>query len=231
MGSASFGNTTWIFLSLSIIVLLVFLLSSVNTCGSIEFCTATIFGIVLMFTLILIMIRMGIDGERVKNFLMKKPLLKDFIWIPIGIGGVIAVSLLASNIGEPLLGIGLSGIIMGIALIKTGFILIPIIIHGTYNTIVLNLRQFDPQSLLTQAQLNIPEIGLSFPDVSKIGTESLFQFTLVSASEEFLKAFIIIFVVVAINRGKFENKGFKIWIGLGVAVAVWAIYHTIALGQ
>ena len=228
--SGKFGNSTWQYLALSVIILTVYLLSSANECSSIDFCTAIIFSVVLFFSVILVYIRIGIDGAKVSEFLFKKPTLITFIWLPIGIVGIFAVSVIASNLGEQLIGIFLAGIVIAITLFKTNFLPIPILVHGAYNAIVINIQSSSPGSLLSTAPFAVPEIGLSFPDVSKLGSESLFQFLLVAGAEEFLRVLATIFVVVAISGGTFDNKSrVKIAIGLAIATGIWAIYHTIVV--
>lgn len=199
-----------------------------------SFCSPIIFGMVLIFSVIVIFIRIGME-PKVKDFLMSKPVARVVLLIGLGFGGVLGISLIASNIGEPLLGIAGAGLVMGYVLIQSNFILAPIVIHGAYNALVINLRNLEVgtlgffEQLAVSSPINVPEIGLSFPAfVDQIGTESFMQFFLVAGGEEFFKALIIIFAVVAVNKGKFEGKGAIIWFAMIVSVVVWAIYHTIA---
>ena len=126
---------------------------------------------------------------------------------------------------------------MMIAFLKTHALLVPIIIHGTYNSLIVFLQQtrFELVGGIEQFSavgeerilLGVNEIGIGFQGVSNIFSEFIWQFTLVSTAEEFLKLAILVFVVILIN-GFFNSKGLSVIIGAGVAVLFWSSLHLIS---
>ena len=233
----AFGLTTWIFFGLSVITVFVFLLGASQDCGSVEFCSATIFFLIFIGSLVMLILLGSVNGtigsrlqgeNNVRYFFMQDVTVGKLLWIPAGIVGVFAVSFFAIEIQEPLVGIFLSGLIMLVAFLRTNAILIPIIIHGFYNSAVVYFRSIDPNSLLSASPITVPEIGLTFPDLSQLASEIIFQNVLVAGSEEMFKVFIIAFVIVS-TKGTFSSKGITKWIAGFIAVTVWAIYHTIVV--
>ena len=113
---------------------------------------------------------------------------------------------------------------MGIQLIWTKSILIPILTHGIYNSIVVLLREGGG---LATFPISVPEVGLSLQGFSDLGAEIIFQNVLVASSEELFKTFIIAFFVVA-TTGSFKSSTHWVWLGMIVAVMLWTLYHSIA---
>jgi membrane protease YdiL (CAAX protease family) len=236
----STGITNWIYFGLAIITVMVFLLGNVGECESTQFCATTIFFIVFIGSLIMLVILWLIYPSRLANgnvklFFMQDVTFKKLTLVIPGVLSVIAVSYLATlfNNGSPdilqnpapFIGIFLSGLIMGLQLIMTHSILIPILTHGIYNSIVVLLRE--QIGGLATFPISVPEIGISIKGFSDLGSEIIFQNVLVASSEELFKTFIIAFFIVA-TTGAFTSKGKSKWIGMLVAVTLWTLYHSIA---
>lgn len=192
---------------------------------------------------------LGGTGERARDlniFWTNDIDLKGLIWIGGGIFAVFvsvfAILLVASGGDIEVLrnaqfaGILIAGIVMMVAFLQTNALLVPIIIHGVYNSTVVYLnrtgfsivggtQQFavapDQQILL-----GVNEIGIGFQGVSDLFSEFIWQFTLVATAEEFLKLAILVFVVILIN-GFFQSKGFSVIVGAGVAVIFWTSLHLV----
>jgi len=173
--------------------------------------------------------------------------LNGILWIAIGIFGVVVsiFAILFFMSGQPVevvrnaqfAGIFIGGIIMMIAFLRTNALLVPIIIHGTYNSLVVFLDQtkfeivggIDQFAIEGQQRvlLGVNEIGIGFQGIQNIFSEFIWQFTLVSTAEEFLKLAILVFVVILIN-GFFNSKGISVVIGAGVAVLFWSSLHLVS---
>lgn len=136
-------------------------------------------------------------------------------------------------------GIFIAGIIMMVAFLQTNALLVPIIIHGVYNSTVVwlnrtsfsvvgGIEQFavQPENGKTEVLLGVNEIGIGFQGVSDLFSEFIWQFTLVATAEEFLKLAILVFVVILIN-GFFQSKGLSVIIGAGVAIIFWTSLHLV----
>ncbi len=239
----STGITNWIYFGLAIITVMVFLLGNVSSCESVQFCATTIFFIVFigsltMLTLLWLIspqIKSRLQGTNVKLFFMQDITFKKLLLVPLGLILVITFSYLATSFNNgspditqnpaPFVGIFLAGIVMGVQLILTHSILVPILTHGIYNSVVVLLRE---QVVgLATFPIAVPEIGLSIKGFSDLGSEIIFQNVLVASSEELFKTFIIAFFVVAV-AGSFQSKGKLVWAGMIVAVLLWTLYHSIA---
>ncbi len=193
---------------------------------------------------------LGGTGERAKDlniFWTNDIDINGLVWITIGIFTVVAsiFLLLFSLAGADadtirtgqFVGIFIGGIIMMIAFLKTHALLVPIIIHGTYNSLVVYLQatSFELVGGIEQFAsvgndriiLGVNEIGIGFQGVSNIFSEFIWQFTLVATAEEFLKLAILVFVVILIN-GFFKSTGLSVVIGAGVAIMFWASLHLVS---
>jgi len=193
---------------------------------------------------------LGGTGERAKDlniFWTNDIDINGLVWITIGIFTVVAsiFLLLFSLAGADadtirtgqFIGIFIGGIIMMIAFLKTHALLVPIIIHGTYNSLVVYLQatSFELVGGIEQFAsvgsdrviLGVNEIGIGFQGVSNIFSEFIWQFTLVATAEEFLKLAILVFVVILIN-GFFKSTGLSVVIGAGVAIMFWASLHLVS---
>lgn len=193
---------------------------------------------------------LGGTGERAKDlniFWTNDIDINGLVWITVGIFTVVASIFLilfsmsgadADTIrSAQFVGIFIGGIIMMIAFLKTHALLVPIIIHGTYNSLVVWLQQtgFELVGGIEQFSsvgeerilLGVNEIGIGFQGVSNIFSEFIWQFTLVATAEEFLKLAILVFVVILIN-GFFKSTGLSVVIGAGVAILFWSSLHLVS---
>lgn len=240
----STGITNWIYFGLAIITVMVFLLGNVGQCESVQFCATTIFFIVFIGSLVMLVLlwlilpqaKARLSDGNVKLFFMQDITFRKLLLVPIGLGGVLAVSYMATvfNNGSaditvnpaPFVGIFLSGIIMGIQLIWTHSILVPILTHGIYNSLVVLMKETITGGLAT-FPISVPEIGIGIKGFSDLGSEIIFQNVLVASSEELFKVFIIAYFVVA-TTGSFKQSTKWVWVGMIVAVSLWTLYHSIA---
>lgn len=164
-------------------------------------------------------------------------------WIGIGIIGVFAVVGLTLAIGTniapsaipiiQILGIALAGCVMMFCFLKTNSILVPIIIHGTYNSFIVFLQQM-PLSLspgqLNSLPISVPQIGVNFFQNSQVFgrlySEFIWQYTLVATGEEFLKLAVLYFSIGAI-AGKWLPKGVTLLISAVISIAIWTSFHSV----
>ncbi len=229
------GVQTAVYFMLSVIVVLFFALSALN--DETEFRSTIIFMVVFLASYLLLLglstspsIGKYFKGRNVALFFQHDITVGHLKWIPIGLIMSFGFSLLVSNIGlddttSALVSIGGSGMIMMFIFFRTGAILIPIVIHGLYNTLVIvlssNLVNFKMLS-----PIPIPEIGVSLGSLNTLASESIFQFFLVAPSEEMFKMLVIAFIL-AITKNTFDNKGFTVYVAGIFAVALWTVYHLI----
>ena len=231
--ATTFGFTTWIWFALSGITVLFFMLANVNTDA--EFKNVVVFSQVIVFCfviMLLLMVTSKIDAkghDNVRLFFMQEITLKKTLYIPLGLALVFAISLLTINSNIPeasfvsILG---SGLVMGFCFLRTHTIIVPILIHGMYNSIVVVLREQFANSILSSAPITVPNIEISVGGVSNIVSQILFQNFLVASSEEMFKIIIMAFFVVTL-RNKFVGTGGTIVIGMIVSVITWSAYHYI----
>jgi hypothetical protein len=230
----STGLTNWTFFALSVFVVLVFLLTDVNSCDSVDFCATTIFFVVflgsffMLWTLSFMSVGDRLKGNNVRFFFLQDVNIQKLVWVPIGYVAVLGVSFLTASWDYEFaahVGIFISGMIMLVAFFSTNAILIPVLIHGFYNATVVTLRE---EVLgLSQSPIIVPDIGVNVELFGEFFSEIFFQIILVASSEEFFKVFVIAFVIVA-TEGRFNSKGWHKWIAGTFAVFVWTIYHTIS---
>ena len=223
---------------LSVIVVLFFALGSIND-GQ-EFRSTIIFMTVLMSSYMLLLglsvspsIGKFFKGRNVQLFFQHDVTLGHLLWIPIGFITSFGFSLLVNNLGLPdieqaLIAIIGSGAIMMFIFFRTGSILIPIIIHGLFNTVVIilssNIVDF---TLLSNTPIPIPEIGITLGTLTPLASESVFHFFLVAPSEEMFKMLVIAFFL-AISKNQFDNKGIMVYVAGAFAITIWSIYHLVS---
>jgi len=192
---------------------------------------------------------LGGTGERAKDlnvFWTNDIDLNGLMWIAIGIftviGTIFVLLFMVSGADADTIRTGqfasifIGGIIMMVAFLRTNALLVPIIIHGTYNSLVVYLEQtsfsivggIEQFSSVGEERvlLGVNEIGIGFQGVSNIFSEFIWQYTLVATAEEFLKLAILVFVVILIN-GFFKSKGITVIIGAGVAILFWTSLHLV----
>ena len=232
------GVQTAIYLMLSVIVVLFFSLGSLN--DGTEFRSTVIFMTVLMASYLLLLglsvspsIGKYFKGKNVQLFFQHDITTGHLLWIPIGFVLAFGFSLMVNNLGLPqteqaIIAIGGSGAIMMFIFFRTGSILIPIIIHGLFNTVVIILSSdLVNFNVLSNTPIQIPEIGISFGSLNSLASESIFQFFLVAPSEEMFKMLVIAFIL-AITKNQFDNKSPMVYVAGAFAVTIWTSYHLIA---
>jgi len=158
---------------------------------------------------------------------------KGLTWILIGIVGVFASVGLTLTIASgasadgiliaQVTGIGLAGVVMMVTFLQTNALLVPIFVHGFYNSVVVFLRVtgFDVVGGTNQFSiaegsklfLSVNEIGIGLGQTADLISEVIWQFTLVATAEEFLKLGILV-VVVLIIHGRFQDRGLAIFAGI-----------------
>lgn len=174
-----------------------------------------------------------LKGDRADFFFFQDLSISKFlIWVPIGILSSFGVALLSQNLGlgsvdASIVSIAGSGTIMMIIFFIVKSILPSIIIHATFNTIVIALRDGIIQSNFIGLELvPIPDIAISFGQVNQFLTDVLVQYTLVAPAEEMLKMLILAFVVLGIPNARFKD-GIAKYIGAFFALLVWSSFHLI----
>lgn len=175
-----------------------------------------------------------LEGEKSARFFFFSDvsLTKFIVWIPIGVLGSFGLALVAQNLGlgstdASLIAIVGSGTVMMIVFFITKTIMIPIIIHGAFNTIVIALRDGVISSVFTGLEIvPIPNVGISIGTLNQFFTDFLIQFTLVAPAEEMLKMLIIAFIVLSIPNAKFKS-GVAKYIGAFFALLIWSSFHLI----
>ena len=231
------GVQTAVYLMLSVIVVLFFALGALN--DDTEFRSTVIFMTVLMASYLLLLglsvspsIGKYFKGRNVQLFFQHDITTGHLLWIPIGFVMAFGFSILVNNLGLPeteqaLIAIGGSGAIMMFVFFRTGSILIPIMIHGLFNSVVIilssNLLGF---KILSNTPIPIPEIGVSLGSLNTLASESVFQFFLVAPSEEMFKMLVIAFFLT-ITKNQFDSKSPMVYIAGAFAVTIWVVYHLV----
>jgi len=233
-----YGQTTILWFGISIIIFAFFLLANLQ--NILQFNTAVAF--LMIWTASLIYLGMVNRNPNLKGHVksvdafwqvdINKQGLK---WIGIGLGGVFLAVAVSVFINSALIGIILSGFVLMFAFIKTNSILVPVIIHGVYNSVVVAIKQgalqFSgffgdfTQSLLDSSPIRVPEVGVGIQGLSKLYSEIIWQFILVATAEELMKIAVLIFVVIAI-KSRFE-RGNPVYIGAIISVIIWGLLHSI----
>ena len=171
----------------------------------------------------------GKGHDNIRLFFMQEITLKKTLYIPLGLGGVFAISLLTINSNVPqasFLSILGAGLVMGFCFLRTHTIIVPILIHGTYNSIVVILREQFSNSVLSSSPINVPVIDISLGNASNLAYQVLFQNFLVASSEEMFQILIMAFFVVTL-RNKFVGTGGSIFVGMIIAKILWASMHLV----
>lgn len=232
------GVSTWLFFGLSIITVFIFLLGSIN--DDFEFRSTAIFLFIMIGSFMMTMMLLLLSEAKREHvsyeendlmFFMNDVDLVKLLWIPLCFALVLVISAAMSGWNyeyAPHITLLIAGFVLFVGFERTGTIIVPILSHGFYNSVVVYLDfQTDGLNVLLSTAIKVPEIGISVASFNKIITEMIFQIVLVAAAEEMFKVFVIIFTVVAI-RAKFDTDlRSTIWIGGMVSIIVWMTYHTI----
>lgn len=226
---------TAIYFLLMVLVIAFFALDNLNKETDFR---ATILFLTLFMAVYLILVALAtqdrfskrLQGKNALLFFQHDITLGTLIWIPIGVGLSFGFALLMNNIGlnqldSALYSIYGSGFIMMAIFLKTRAYLIPVLIHGAFNTlIIISTSPAVNFSLLSHTAIPIPEIGLRIGTLNALASESIFQFFLVAPSEEMLKMGGIAFVLL-LGKGKFDPKSWQFWVGAIFAVLYWGQLH------
>lgn len=227
--SQSFDILSFLFFSIVTITVVFFLLNNINS--DFEFRTTLFFTISFVVLFVIFVMISSVRTYRQyfiskgRLFFMERIELRELIWIPIGLIGVLGVSFIAVQLSSPISAVFASGLILLYTLYKTQHFLIPVLIHGIYNDIVILIRQGSSATFLSQTGISIPEVGISIGNLSKLTSEMIFQIFLVASTEELMKIAIIAFVLLSV-RQKISSGNFK-WFAGVVAVAIWTVFHLI----
>lgn len=232
------GVQTAIYLMLSVIVVLFFALGSLN--DGTEFRATVIFMLVLMSSYMLLLglatspsIGKYFKGKNAQLFFQHDITTGHLLWIPIGFLVSFVFSLFVNNMGLPqteqaMIAIIGSGSIMMFIFFRTGSILIPIMIHGLFNTVVLILSSgITGFTVLSNTPIPIPEIGVTLGTLQPLISESVFQFFLTAPSEEMFKMLVIAFVL-AITKNQFDSKSPIVYFAGAFSVSIWSLFHLIS---
>ena len=230
------GVQTAIYFMLSVIIVLFFALGSTDE--TTEFRSTIIFMTVFMASYLMLLglsvnpaVKPYFQGKNATLFFQHDITKGHLLWIPIGFVMAFGFSLLASNVGlddqtSAIVSIAGSGSIMMFIFFRTGAILIPIIIHGLFNSMVILLSSNLVDFSVALSPIPIPEVAVQLGSLSTVASEMIFQFFLVATSEEMFKMLVIAFVL-AITKNKFDAKGAWVYIAGAFAVAIWTSYHLI----
>jgi hypothetical protein len=170
-----------------------------------------------------------ISGKNAFLFFQHDVTIGSLAWVPIGIGLAFGVSLIISNANLPqtesaFYSIFLSGLIMMLIFIRTKAFLIPTLIHGGFNSLVIIFSSPSVGFQLLSTNIPIPEIGLQLGTLSRLATESISQFFVVAPAEEMLKMGGITFWLL-LGKGKFDPKSWQFYVGAFVTVGWWSSLH------
>lgn len=229
------GIMTWTWLVVGAIFAMFSFLSNLN--NNTQFEAAQVFTDIYLFSFVLLLALpmfdrfknklTGDDGE--KHFWLQDITFHKLIYVFLGFLLVVGAAYFAILIGQPLVGIFISGFIMLFMFYRTNSILIPIFIHGAYNSFVVIAQSgligasIIPLNVTT-SELGVPIIGISISASTALLSEILYQCVLVAPAEELLKMLLIAFVVVNV-KGGFTDKGLAKWYAGFIAVIVWGSMH------
>lgn len=225
-----YGQTTILWFGISVIVFAFFLIANLQ--DFLQFNTAVAF--LFIWTVSLTFLGMVQRNPSLSNhvksvdaFWQTDPNIKTIKWVGISLAGMFAIVALSVTLNSPLLGIGLSGVILMVAFVKTNSILVPVFAHGIYNSFVVTAKATGLELLvfLDQSPIGVPFIDIGIGGLSTIYSEVIWQFMLVATAEELMKVAILVFVVILL-KNRFE-KGNQIWIGGIIAVIIWTMMHTV----
>jgi hypothetical protein len=232
-----FGITTKLWFGITPIIFAFFLLANIN--NDVDFDVALAF--ISIFVVSLLILSYYSKGEN-KNYLrqfnafwLSDITSRKTLWLVLAIGGIFGSWGLAILTGSTFLGIILSGGVLMLAFLRTGSILVPIFAHGIWNSFVVAANQGflgnvfqENTELLSSVPITVPEIGIGIPGFANFFTEMIWQTTLVASAEEAMKVAILVFVLVALRRGRnFIDGSTALAIGAIAAIAIWGVLHTI----
>lgn len=222
-------------------------LSNISEGNETEFKTLTLFFLIYLgFGFGLLFTQVNLAGLKQKSdelelFWTNEIDKNGVIWVIIGVIGVFASVALVLTLGQGLdqnglrnaqiLGILLAGFIMITAFLKTNSLLVPVIIHGVYNSFIVYLQytKFELVGGLTgfaSVPISVPQIGIGFQGFADLYSEIIWQFFLVAIAEEFLKLGVLVFVVILLY-GVWKSKSLAVIVGAVIAVIFWSILHQI----
>jgi len=175
--------------------------------------------------------KLGGEKEARLFFVQDISMLKFAIYVPIGLMGSLGIALLSQNLGldqqsASLVSIAGSGAVMMVIFFLSKTIMTAIIIHGSFNTLVLALRDGIIGNFTGNELFPVPELGLSTQQFNNFGIVILEQFTMVAFGEEMMKILVIAFVVLSIPNARFKS-GITKYLGAILALIIWTAYHTI----
>lgn len=230
-----FGIAVWTYYFTGFIFLSLSLLSQYKNGlqfnGVVIFALLWVAGMILLITLPQTKHKEKLEtSSGLGSFWMESP-DKHVIWIlPVGFGGVVLASYLGSIINNPLAGIFGSGVVMIIALFFTRSILIPIIIHGSFNVFVI-LGQSGylgnsivPLALNPSFSYSVPQITTNISSIAPILTQVLSQLFIVAPSEEVLKIACLAGFIVMFKGFYSESSAIK-WLAAIGSLLVWTYLH------
>lgn len=236
---SGFGITTKLWFGITPIIFAFFLLANIN--NDVDFQVALAF--ISIFTVSLLVLSYYSKGENKRYlsqfnaFWLSDITTRKTFWLLIAIGGIFGSWGVSILFNTQFLGIFLSGAVLMLSFLRTRSILVPIFAHGVWNSFVVAVEQGFLGSVFTKASLGqaasslpitVPKIGIGLPGFANFFTEMIWQLTLVATSEEAMKVAIMVFVLVALRRGKnFIDGSTALAIGAISAIAIWAVLHTI----
>lgn len=235
--SRGFGLVTWLFFFITGTSVMFFVLSSE---GSIEFRRVMTFITAFTLPLLLVMLlsrvesigsRLRSDDEGEPLFFMKNPTLRDLLLVVPVFLGILFISIFLHNAGLDFVALLVAGIILGGLLFVTRSIIIPILVHATYNSVIFldSKGIFGNIGIPQDLPLSVPLINAQVEIFGEIAPEVVFQYALVATGEEMLRTFIIAGFLVA-SAGEFRTKFINFIAGILVSGTVWAVYHAIQGG-
>ena len=234
------GYSNYLFFSILVIAVVVFLLDASKTCGAAsDFCTISIFLLIFTVSMVMLLLLSLITGNyehnskggmfrygSVKLFFLEDINIKQILLIPGGLLAVFLVSYGAILAHNPIVGIFASGTIMMGIFYYSNSALPVIVIHGSYNALVVLLRSQQLAFLpnFSQSPITVPDVSFQLFN-QQIINQMLTQVFLVAPAEEVFKIFMVT-VFLIIMRLKFNYSGLipKLVAGF-LSVMVWSVYH------
>ena len=184
-----------------------------------NFAIAVIFFMIFLASIMFSMYAQKFDHQ-IKWF--DAPELKDWPYLAVGVGGMLAAAFLITafipgNIGI-LIGLGVGGIGLGYALYKTESVFIAWIAHSSYNAIVITLASASIIPL-SKSPFYVPSFSFEGVNPSDLVSQIFLQFAAVGLAEELLKVSIAIGVALLFTKNK--------KVAIGIAVVLWVLLHVI----
>ena len=232
-----FASTTKLWFGITPIIFAFFLLANIN--NDVDFDVALAFiSIFVVSLLVLSYYSKGENKQYVASFnafWLSDITGRKALWLLIAVGGIFGSWGISILTDSTFIGIILSGGVLMAAFLKTRSILVPIFAHGIWNSFVVAASQgffgniFQENSeLLSAIPITVPEIGIGLPGFANFFTEMIWQMTLVATAEEAMKIAIMVFVLVALRRGKkFIDGSSALALGAISAIGIWSVLHTI----